>query len=87
MIDGVLFRLNYENVLLLCLEKDDVDRVLTKLHNGLPGRHFGEEMNAHKVLRAGYYWPTLFKDAHAYARRCQIFQVNAGRERRPAFPL
>ena len=41
----------------------------------------------HKVLRVGYYWPTLFKDAHAYARRCQIFQVNVGREIRHTFPL
>ena len=44
-------------------------------------------MTAHKVLRVGYYWPKLFKDAHAYARKCQIFQVNMGKERRPAFPL
>ena len=41
----------------------------------------------HKVLRVGYCWPTLFKDAHAHARKCQICQVNAGRERRLAFPL
>ena len=44
-------------------------------------------MTTHKVLRLGYYWPTLFKYAHAYARRCQIFQVNARRERRLALPL
>ena len=35
----------------------------------------------------GYYWPRLFKDAHAYAIRCQIFQVNVARERTPTFPL
>ena len=29
----------------------------------------------------------MFKDAHAHARKCQICQVNAGRERRPTFPL
>ena len=29
----------------------------------------------------------MFKDAHAHGRKCQIFQVNAGRERRPTFPL
>ena len=52
-----------------------------------PGGHFNGEMTTHKLLRVGYYCPTLFKDAHAYARRCQFFQVNAGRERRPAFPL
>lgn len=44
-------------------------------------------MTAQKVLRVGYYWPTLFKDAHAYVRKCQVFQVNVGKERRPAFPL
>ena len=43
-------------------------------------------MTAHKVLRITYYWPTLFKDAHVYARKCKVFQVNAGKERIPAFP-
>ena len=29
----------------------------------------------------------MFKDAHAHVRKCEICQVNAGRGRRPAFPL
>ena len=29
----------------------------------------------------------MFKDAHAHARKCEICQVNVGRERRPTFPL
>ena len=29
----------------------------------------------------------IIQISHAYARRCQIFQVNVNRERRPAFPL
>ena len=87
MIDGVLFRNNYDNVLLRCLEKDDDNYILTELHDGPTSSHFSEETTAHKVLRAGYYWPTLFRDSHAHARKCQIYQVNVGRERRPAFPL
>ena len=51
------------------------------------GGHFSGKTTAHKVLRASYYWPTLFKDAHAHARKFEICQVNAGRERRHAFPL
>jgi hypothetical protein len=69
------------------LEKDDANHILTELHDGPAGGHFGGETTAHKFLRVGYYWPTLFRDAHAHARKCQIFQVNAGRERRHAFPL
>ena len=34
MIDGVLFRQNYDNVLLRCLEKDGVEHILTELHDG-----------------------------------------------------
>ena len=87
LIDGVLFQQNYDNVLLRCLEKDDLDHILTELHDGPAGGHFGGETTAHTVLREGYYWPALFINAHAHARKCQICQVNAGRGRRPAFPL
>ena len=45
------------------------------------------ETTADKVLRARYYWPTLFRDAHAHAQKFQICQVNAGRERRHTFAL
>lgn len=69
------------------MEKDDAKHILTELHDGPVGSHFNGETTGHKVLREGYYWPTLFKDAHAHARKCQICQVNAGRERRLAFPL
>ena len=87
MIDGVLFRKNYDKVLLICLEKDDAEHILMELHDGLAGGHFSGETTTHKVLKAGYYWPTLFKYAHAHVCKCQICQANAGRERRHAFPL
>ena len=67
LIDGVLFRQNYDKVLFRYLEKDDVEHILTKLHHGLGSGHFSGETTAHKVLRAGYYWSTLFKYAHAHA--------------------
>ena len=87
LIDGVLFQQNYDQVLLRCLEKDDVEHILTELHDGSVGGHFSRETTAHKVLRAGYYWPTMFKDTHAHAWKFQMRQVNVGREKRPAFPL
>ena len=73
LLDDVLFRKNYNNVLLRCLEKDDADKVLVELHDRPEGKHFGGRMNEEKVLREGYYWPTLFKDSHAYARTYQVF--------------
>lgn len=25
-------------------------------------------------MRVGHYWPTLFKDDHSYAKKCQAFR-------------
>eukprot|EP00253_Pinus_taeda_P025495 PITA_25495 len=49
--------------------------------------HYGGETTAHKILRAGYYWPTLFRDSHPYARKCKICQTAARQERKPVVPL
>ena len=57
---------------MICLGKDDADQVLIELHDGPAGGNFDGETTAHKVPRVGYYWPRLFKYAHAYARRYQI---------------
>jgi hypothetical protein len=72
---------------LRCLEKEDTDKVLSKLHDGPTRGHFGGDTIAHKILRASYYWPTLFKYSHAYARKCQECQRATGKEKKPVFPL
>ena len=38
---------------------------MTDLHDGPAGGHYSGDTTAHKILRAGHYWPTLFKYAHA----------------------
>jgi hypothetical protein len=83
----MLFRVNYDVVLLICLEHDDAYKVLKELHDKPIGGHLARETKTHKILRAGYYWPTLFRDAHAYARKCKYFQVSTSREKRLAIPL
>ena len=60
---------------------------MQELHDGPARGHFGGNTIAHKILHAGYYWPTLFKDAHEYATKCKVCQTTAGRERKETFPL
>jgi hypothetical protein len=87
LINDVLFRKNFDGVFLRCLEKEESEKVLSELHAGEAGGHFGGDTTAHKVLRDGYYWPTLFKDAHMLSRKCIICQKAAGRVKKAAFPL
>jgi len=60
---------------------------MQELHDGPSRGHFGGNTIAHKILHARYYWPTVFKDAHEYERKCKTCQTTAGRERKPTFPL
>eukprot|EP00253_Pinus_taeda_P027377 PITA_27377 len=80
-------RQNYDSILLRCLEKPEAQKVLQELHDGPARGHFGADTTAHKIIHAGYYWPTLFRDAHEYVRKCQNCQTSSGRQRKPAFPL
>jgi hypothetical protein len=87
LINLVLFQINYDGVLLICLEREDIGKVLKELHDGPSRGHFVGNTTAHKILRVDYYWPTFFKDAHAYTRNCKTFQVSVRKEKREAVPL
>jgi len=70
-----------------CLEKEESEKVLSEIHAGEVGGHFGGDTTAQKVLINGYYWPTLFKDAHTLCRKCIICQKVAGRVKKEGSPL
>ena len=55
LINDVLFKRNYDSVLLRCLEKTEAEKVLQELHDGLVGGHYAGDATTHKILRAGYY--------------------------------
>ena len=82
-----MFRKNYDVFLLRCLEQEDVAKVVKELHDGPAGGHFSGDTMAHKILRAGYYWPTLFKYAHTYVQKCDTYQRSGGRKAKVVGPL
>jgi hypothetical protein len=87
LINLVLFRVNYDGLILICLKCEDAVKVMKELHDGPVGGHLIGNTIAHKILRAGYYWPTLFKYAHTYTRNYKTCQISSGREKREVVPL
>jgi hypothetical protein len=61
MIRGILYRRGYTYPLLKCLPSTEAEYVLREIHEGMCGNHSEGRMLAHKVMRAGYYWPTMSK--------------------------
>ena len=61
IIEGILFKKNYDRVLLRCLEKEDAKKVMTELHDGPAGGHFLGDTTTHKILEPDTIGPRFSK--------------------------
>ena len=61
--------------------------ILAHCHSLECGGHFGGNRTAAKVLQSSFYWPTLFRDAHAYVSACDRCQRMGSIYRRDEAPL
>ena len=59
---GALYKRGFFPPILKCIAKEDADYVLREVHEGVCGNHIGARVLAGKVLRQGYYWPTMLRD-------------------------
>ncbi|WKA03162.1 hypothetical protein VitviT2T_021288 [Vitis vinifera] len=63
MICGeTLYRRSADGMLLLCLDRTSVDRVMREVHAGVYGPHMGEHMLTCKIMRTNYFWLTMETD-------------------------
>eukprot|EP00253_Pinus_taeda_P029218 PITA_29218 len=56
-------------------------------HGGECGGHLFWKSTANKILRAGYYWPTLFADVYKMVKSCHKCQIFEGRQKLQPLPL
>ncbi|GJY18916.1 reverse transcriptase domain-containing protein [Tanacetum coccineum] len=59
-----------------CVHGQEVIDILTACHNGPTGGHQGANYTAKKVFDSGFYWLTIYRDAHDLVTRCQASQGN-----------
>ncbi|KAJ0856311.1 putative ribonuclease H [Helianthus annuus] len=74
IINNILYKKSLAGSYLRCLEDPEAKEVLQDIHEGDCGNHAGGRSLFSKVLRTGYYWPTMRKDAAEYTRRCDACQ-------------
>nr|KYP47653.1 Transposon Ty3-G Gag-Pol polyprotein [Cajanus cajan] len=70
VIGGDLYRRGFSAPLLKCVEAEQANYILREMHEGICGFHSGGRTLATKVLRAGYYWPTLREDCVKFVKHC-----------------
>eukprot|EP00253_Pinus_taeda_P023927 PITA_23927 len=86
-ISGCLFHTGLDQEIRRCIREDEVYDILKAFHDGPCGGHFVDKTTTHKVLRMGYYWPSLFKDAKKYVRACDSCQRMGQPNHRDEKPL
>uniref|UniRef100_A0A2N9I6A6 Integrase catalytic domain-containing protein n=1 Tax=Fagus sylvatica TaxID=28930 RepID=A0A2N9I6A6_FAGSY len=74
LIQGILYKRGFSLPYLRCLDKAEADYVMREVHEGICGNHSGARSLVHKLVRAGYYWPTMQKDVVSYVRACDKCQ-------------
>jgi hypothetical protein len=80
ILSDTFYRRGIDTILRRCLIHEEVERVLNDFHLGTCGGHLSGMATAQKILRAGYFWPSIFKDCIEAIKKftpCQIFNKKA----------
>nr|GEW16138.1 DNA-directed DNA polymerase [Tanacetum cinerariifolium] len=65
---------NKEEIPWRCVYGSDTLKILDEPHHGPTRGHYGSSTTTKKVFDAGFYWPTIFKEAHTLVQNCDTYQ-------------
>nr|GEV25977.1 DNA-directed DNA polymerase [Tanacetum cinerariifolium] len=66
--DPFLFKICADKVIRRCVHGKEALDILEACHNRPTGGHHGANLTANKVFDAGFFWPTIYKDAHEFVK-------------------
>nr|GEW86252.1 reverse transcriptase domain-containing protein [Tanacetum cinerariifolium] len=72
--DPFLFKIYADQVIRQCVQGKEHLDILVACHNGPTGGHHGANLTAKKIFDAGFFWPTIYKDAHEFVKNCDSCQ-------------
>ena len=73
----VMYKINFDMVLLRCVDRHEVDMLMIEVHEGSFGTHSNGHVMDKKMFRAGYYWLTMESDCCKFVKKCHKCQVYA----------
>ena len=85
--EPILYRHCADQVIRRCVPEDEMHSILNHCHALPCGGHFGGQRTAAKVLQSGFYWPSLYKDAHQFVSTCDKCQRMGNISRKDQPPM
>ncbi|XP_021827212.1 uncharacterized protein LOC110767855 [Prunus avium] len=77
MLEDRLYKRGFSQPLLKCITPDQGRELLQEAHEGICGDHSAAISLTTKILRRGYFWPTMNKDAKRLVQTCKPCQLFA----------
>ena len=68
--EPILYKHCANKVIRRCVPEEEMGSILNHCHTLACGGHLGGQRTTAKVLQLGFYWPSLFKDAHQFVSAC-----------------
>nr|GEU47354.1 reverse transcriptase domain-containing protein [Tanacetum cinerariifolium] len=78
--DPFLFKICADQVIRRCVHGQEAIDILKACHNGPIGGHHGLNYIAKKVFDSGFYWPTIYRNAHDLVKSCDACQLECETE-------
>jgi len=75
------------NLLRSSITQTEANNILWHCHSSPYGGHYNGERTTTKVLQSGFFLPTVFKDSHEYAHKCERCQRNGSISKRHEMAL
>ena len=70
IVVDTLYHHGFVTILRRCLTHEEAEKVLNDSHVGACGGHLSGYGTAQKILYAGYFWPTIFRDCILAVKIC-----------------
>ncbi|GJT26923.1 reverse transcriptase domain-containing protein [Tanacetum coccineum] len=84
--DPFLFKICADQMIRRCVHGKEALDILEACHNGPTGGHHGANLTAKKVFDAGFFWPSIYKDAHEMVKNCDSCQRQGKFSQRDEMP-
>ena len=70
VLNDELYKRGFSQPYLRCVkEEEEAKYVLEEVHGGICGDHMGAKSLIRKIMKAGYFWPTMQQDAADFVKK------------------
>ncbi|GJS30802.1 reverse transcriptase domain-containing protein [Tanacetum coccineum] len=84
--DPYLFHTCADQIIRRCMHGQEAFEILKACHEGPTGGHHSANLTARKVFDAGFFWPTIYRDAHTMIKSCDTCQRQGKISQRDEMP-